>query len=79
MYVYLLQSLSSPDQKYIGSTRNLKKRLAMHNDGKSYHTAKFIPWELTNAIWFKNKAKAKEFEKYIKHGSGHAFARKHFW
>jgi putative endonuclease len=39
-YVYLLRSLSYPDQKYVGITEDLKKRHADHNNGLSKHTAK---------------------------------------
>jgi len=43
-YVYLLRSLSHPDQKYVGITEDLKKRHADHNNGFSKHTAKYMPW-----------------------------------
>jgi len=43
-YVYILQSKSAPNQRYIGLTRDLKKRLLDHQDGRSPHTAKFAPW-----------------------------------
>ena len=46
-YVYILRSVSVPEQNYTGATANLKQRLADHNAGKSTHTAKFVPWELT--------------------------------
>ncbi|MFC1839548.1 GIY-YIG nuclease family protein [Thermodesulfobacteriota bacterium] len=39
-YVYLIQSISFPDQKHIGITSNLKNRLRDHNSGKSSHTVK---------------------------------------
>lgn len=32
-YVYLLQSTSHPDQRYVGMTPDLKKRLAANNAG----------------------------------------------
>lgn len=38
MYVYLLQSISHPAQRYTGSTTNLRQRLAEHNQGRSTHT-----------------------------------------
>jgi putative endonuclease len=57
----------------------LKKRLAEHNAGKSPHTSKFMPWELVVAVYFKDRAKADVFERYLKQGSGHAFANRHFW
>jgi putative endonuclease len=78
-YVYLLRSLSHPDQKYIGITEDLKKRHADHNNGFSKHTAKYMPWELVTYHAFQDKYKAYEFEKYLKTGSGKAFASKRFW
>jgi len=46
-YVYLLESVSSPGQRYIGLTDNVEKRLRTHNAGGSPHTFKFKPWRLT--------------------------------
>jgi hypothetical protein len=43
-HVYLLRSMPNPNQTYIGSTGDLRKRLAEHNAGKSTHTNKFKPW-----------------------------------
>ena len=79
MYVYLLRSTSHPDQRYIGLSEDLKKRLAEHNAGRSPHTNKFRPWELVVAVYFADVQKAEAFERYLKHGSGHAFANRHFW
>ena len=79
MYVYLLQSKNYPTQRYIGSTKNIKQRLQEHNHGKSIHTSKFRPWKVIACTWLENEEKAAAFEKYLKHGSGHAFANKHFW
>ncbi len=78
-YVYLLQSETHPEQRYTGSTEDLPKRLAQHNAGYSSHTAKFRPWRLVTYIAFENQGKAEAFEAYLKHGSGHAFAKKHLW
>ncbi len=78
-YVYLLRSIRNPDQCYISETTDLKKRLAEHNAGLSIHTNKFRPWEIEVYLGFKDKVKAIEFETYLKHGSGHAFRKKHFW
>lgn len=41
MYVYLIRSLSHPDQRYIGLTEDLKTRLAAHNAGRSPLDLKF--------------------------------------
>jgi len=78
-YVYLLQSLSYPAQRYIGLTSDLGKRLAAHNAGQSPHTTKFRPWTLVGYLAFKDGSKAAAFEKYLKSGSGRAFAEKRLW
>lgn len=79
MYVYLIQSVSHPSQRYIGITRDFRKRLERHNAGTTPFTSKFRPWEPITVIWFSDRAKARAFEKYLKVGSGHAFANRHFW
>ncbi len=76
--VYILRSMRDPTQRYIGLTNDLAARLAKHNTGGSPHTSKFRPWELETAIAFQDEAKAAAFEKYLKTGSGFAFAKKHF-
>jgi len=77
--VYLLESLSNPGKRYVGITTNLEQRLSEHNAGKSPHTSKFKPWKCVVALNFADDAKAEVFEKYLKQGSGHAFAKRHFW
>jgi putative endonuclease len=51
-YVYLLQSYAFADQRYVGVTSDLKKRLAEHNTGKSRHTSKYVPWKLVTYVAF---------------------------
>jgi len=75
-YVYLIESLSTGRQRYVGMTENLRQRLREHNAGESSYTAKFRPWKLTTYVAFADPAKAEAFERYLKSGSGHAFARK---
>ena len=77
-YTYILRSLSHPDQRYIGSSADLKSRLAKHNKGDVPHTAKFRPWKLEAYFAFETREKAAAFEQYLKSGSGHAFAKRHF-
>jgi putative endonuclease len=60
-------------------TDDLKQRLREHNAGESSHTSKSRPWKLTAYIAFSDRAKAEAFERYLKSGSGHAFARKRLW
>jgi len=57
----------------------LKRRLAEHNARKSSHTAKYAPWRLVTYLGFSDERKAEAFERYIKSGSGHAFANKRLW
>ena len=78
-YVYLLQSRIADNQRYVGSTSNLKGRLSDHNAGKSPHTSKYAPWKLITYIAFSDERKAEIFERYLKSGSGHAFAKKRLW
>jgi len=78
-YVYLLQSDAVLDQRYVGLTSDLKRRILEHNEGKSSHTSKYIPWRLVTYVAFDDRQKAQSFERYLKSGSGHAFARKRFW
>ncbi|PYI46327.1 MAG: excinuclease ABC subunit C [Verrucomicrobia bacterium] len=56
-----------------------EQRLREHNQGKSSHTTKFSPWKLITYLAFTDRAKAEAFERYLKSGSGHAFARKRLW
>jgi len=78
-YVYLLQSELVANQRYVGITSNLRKRLSDHNAGKSPHTSKYTPWKLVTYVAFSDRQKAEAFERYLKSGSGHAFARKRLW
>jgi predicted GIY-YIG superfamily endonuclease len=78
-YVYLLKSERGANRRYVGVTANLKQRLADHNSGKSLHTAQYVPWQLVTYVAFSDKRKATEFERYLKSGSGHAFANRHLW
>ena len=75
-YVYIIQSTTHPDQRYIGYSTDLKTRMDTHNSGSSPHTAKYKPWTLIFYCAFPNKAKALAFESYLKSHSGKAFAVK---
>jgi len=72
-YVYILHSLSG-DHFYTGITDNLDARLSNHNSGEVTHTSKFRPWRLKSYVAFTDEARAIAFEKYLKSGSGRAFA-----
>ena len=74
-YVYILKSMK--DQSlYVGHTENLSKRLNSHNSGKNKYSKTKKPYRLSWFCCFKDKTKAIKFEKYLKVGSGRAFAIK---
>lgn len=75
-YVYILQSESEPQHYYTGFTEDLNARLKAHNSGQVPHTAKYKPWRIKTTIAFTDRAKALDFEKYLKSPSGRAFAKK---
>src|SRR5262249_31563768 len=76
--VYVLESLANPQRHYTGLTTDVAARLAWHNSGLSYHTAKFRPWRVLVSFEFAATTIAVRFERYLKSGSGRAFARRHF-
>ena len=77
-YTYIIESIIKPGERYIGHTSNLKNRIAEHNNGKCNHTSKLKPWKLKLYTAFETLDQAQKFEHYLKSGSGHAFAKKHF-
>ena len=81
-HVYILQSVAFPDRYYTGCTNDVEERVRRHNaghtDSQSHHTSTYGPWKLVVHVGFDDKAKAFAFEKYLKSGSGRAFAKKHF-
>ena len=78
-FVYLLRSINDASKTYVGYTTNIEQRLETHNSGGSVHTKSFRPWKLVSYVAFDTEAKALSFEKYIKVGSGYAFAKRRLW
>ncbi len=74
--VYLLRC--SDNTLYTGCTSNLENRLKAHKSGEVDYTKSRLPFELVTYIAFSDKTKAFKFEKYLKSGSGKAFANKRF-
>jgi predicted GIY-YIG superfamily endonuclease len=77
-YAYIIQSVNCPKEIYRGHTSDLKQRLSEHNTGKCPHTSKHKPWSLKFYAAFNTIELAQRFERYLKSGSGHAFAKRHF-
>jgi predicted GIY-YIG superfamily endonuclease len=74
-YVYILESLDS-EHSYVGTTDDVRARLAKHNAGEVPHTSKFGPWHLKTYVAFTDESQAFAFERYLKSASGRAFAKK---
>lgn len=75
-YVYVLQS-EDGDHFYVGISDDVNARLLVHNAGQVTHTAKHLPWRLRTYIAFADEGRAYAFERYLKSGSGRAFATRH--
>jgi len=74
-YVYILET-EDAQHHYVGLTEDLRKRLEDHQQGRSPHTSNYGPWRLKTYIAFSDQTSAIAFEKYLKSGSGSAFAKK---
>ena len=74
-FVYILESLDG-EHFYAGLTDDVPARLAKHNAGEVPHTSKYRPWRLKTYVAFSNENQAVAFERYLKSGSGRAFAKK---
>ncbi len=69
-YVYVLQSIKYPDKLYVGSTHDLKKRVAKHNRADNFSTAPYIPWRLIFYEAYLYKEDAIRRERYLKTNKG---------
>ena len=63
---------------YTGYSFNLERRLRQHRKGEVSFTKTRLPVELVTYVAFTDKLKAYDFERYLKSGSGKAFANKRF-
>lgn len=75
-FVYILKS-TVREFHYIGLTDSLEIRIDQHHHGLSPVTNPYRPLELAWYCVFPNKFIAAKFEKYLKSGSGRAFAKRH--
>jgi putative endonuclease len=77
-FVYVMVSETDPDRHYVGLTSDVARRLETHNSGGSQYTSRHRPWRLLVSLDFARQDSAVAFEKYLKTGSGRAFAKRHF-
>ena len=67
-YVYMLKSISSIKKgTYVGYTKNLKKRLHLHNNNKGAKFTKGRKWLLIYKRFFNKKELAMKYEYKLKH------------
>jgi predicted GIY-YIG superfamily endonuclease len=77
-FVYVLKSADPKPHFYIGLTSDVLARLADHNAGRCPHTARYRPRQMHVIIEHPKEQQAVAFERYLKSGSGRAFAKRHF-
>ena len=65
-FVYMLKSISKKPVTYVGYTKNLKKRIQLHNTGKGAKFTRGRTWKLIYKEILKSKSKAISREYYIK-------------
>ena len=75
-YVYILQSALDHRRHYTGFTHNLRSRLTSHNAGQNPSTVHGRPWQIVSYFAFADETKARDFERYLKSGSGKTFSRR---
>ena len=74
----VLKNADDASQFYVGLTSDVKARLVDHNAGRCPHTASRRTWQLHVAVELPDEERAIRFERYLKSGSGRAFAKRHF-
>ncbi|MDP3729726.1 MAG: GIY-YIG nuclease family protein [bacterium] len=74
-YTYILLS-SKSHIFYFGSSNDLRARIKLHNSGQVTSTKPHMPWKLVWYGAFITEQEARDFERYLKSGSGKAFAYK---
>ena len=77
-FVYVLRDQAPVPRFYVGLTADVNQRLLEHNAGRCSHTAPHRPWHRHVVVEFTDQDHAIRFERYLKCGSGRAFAKRHF-
>ena len=71
-YIYVIKS-ESHNNRYVGSTDNVPKRLGEHNTGRCRYTSGRMPWQLLYQEEFYTRSDAMQREKFLKSGQGRKF------
>lgn len=64
---------------YVGSSNDLRRRIASHESGGVQSTKAYLPVKLLSYVAVGDEALARSLERYFKTGSGKAVASKRFW
>ncbi len=70
--VYVLWS-DRLQKRYIGSTKNIDKRLMEHNSGKNRFTKGGVPWKVVYIESFQSNSEGRKREVFLKSGVGRRF------
>ncbi len=73
--IYVLQSRIDGD-RYVGITRDIKRRMYEHNSGKVRSTKSRKPFDLVYTEYCSNSSDARVREKYLKSAAGRRFIDK---
>ena len=73
-YVYVIKS-AIDGRLYKGMTEDIERRLKEHNFGNQKSTKAFLPWRVVFYKEFNSRKEAREYEKYLKSGSGREFLK----
>ena len=65
-YVYMLKSMGKKSITYVGYTKNLSKRITLHNSGKGAKFTRGRKWKLIYKEKLSSKKEAISREYYIK-------------
>ena len=73
--VYVIQS-KVDGRLYKGMTSDISTRLKEHNSRRNFSTSPYCPWELVYTKEFQDRIEARDWEKYLKSGSGRKYLKK---
>ena len=76
-FVYFLKSLQNGDI-YVGSTDDVRKRVARHNAGKVKSTKGYRPWRLLKYLEYASRSEAMKAELFYKTGQQKEILRKEY-
>ena len=79
LYAYRLESKIDSTRNYVGFSSDLKQRLNDPNRGHCDATRPYRPWRIKFYAAFESEQQARDFERYLKTGSGKAFGNKRLW